>query len=212
MPEATGAHSGALPTTGPADGTGRRRVVSGEPERRTPPGGEPRLDRPERPADWLRQAGRLPHTDPGLPVVNRRDGSPPAGGRRPAPPTGPGDLTEQASGRLAVPDPAAERTAARRPVGPPVDPGADAPTGRRAVRPDASGSTGEQALTYPSPPGDRPARGRGAAAVPAPDATGQRGRAVAGPGPDAPPASDPTGRRRRPPAAPGPDGTAVPGR
>ncbi|MBQ1034626.1 hypothetical protein KBX26_31980, partial [Micromonospora sp. C97] len=107
MPEAPGAHSGAHPTVSPADGTGRRRVVSDEPERRTPPGGEPRVDRPERPADWLRQAGRLPHTDPGLPVVNRREGSPPAGSRRPASPTGPGEHADPASGRLAVADPAA---------------------------------------------------------------------------------------------------------
>lgn len=194
VPEATGAHSGALPTAGPADGTGRRRVVSDEqdrrtePERRTPPGGEPRLgrpDRPERPADWLRQAGRLPHTDPGLQVVNRRDGGPPSGGRRPVPPTGSADLTDTASGRLAVPDPAAEGPSVRRPAGPPVDPGADAPTGRRAVRPDGSGSTGEQALPYPPTPTERPARGRGAAAVPPPDPTGRRGRAVVGPGPDA---------------------------
>ncbi|WCN83704.1 hypothetical protein [Micromonospora sp. LH3U1] len=117
VPEAVGGHSGAMPTVGPADGTGRRRVVPDEPERRTPAGGEPRADRPERPADWLRQAGRLPHTDPGLPVVNRRGGTPPAAGRRPAPAAGTGELADHASGRLAVPDPAAERTAGRRPRG-----------------------------------------------------------------------------------------------
>ncbi|MET7673176.1 hypothetical protein ABZS39_34345, partial [Micromonospora luteifusca] len=203
VPEASGGHSGATPTVGPADGTGRRRAVSDEPERRTPASGEPRVDRPERPADWLRQAGRLPHTDPGLPVVNRRGGTPPAAGTA--------DLVDHTSGRLGVPDPAVERPAGRRPSGPPADPGADAPTGRRVGRPDAPAATGEQALPYSPASGERATRGRGAAA-PGSDPTGRRGRPVAAPGPDATPVPDPNGRRRRPPAEAGPDGPVGPGR
>ncbi|RLP95994.1 hypothetical protein EAD89_00730, partial [Micromonospora sp. BL4] len=192
LPDASTGHTGGTPTVGPADGAGRRRAVPDEQGRRAPAGGEPRADRPERPADWLRQAGRLPHTDPALPVVNRRGGTPPAAERRPAP-AADVDLTGGSTGPLAVPDPAAQRAAGRRPAGPPPDPGANAPTGRRAARPTKPESTGEQPSagpTYPPAAGERP--------------TGRRGAPANTP--------DPSGRRRRPPAEPGNDGPAGPGR
>ncbi|GAB3958736.1 hypothetical protein GCM10027614_76820 [Micromonospora vulcania] len=166
VPDAFTGHSGATPTVGPSEGTGRRRAVPDEQERPAPAGGEPRADRPERPADWLRQAGRLPHTDPGLPVVNRRGGNSPAG-RRPVPPAS--DLNDGSSGRLAVPDPAAEVTANRRPAGPPPDPGAPPPPAAvppapvprippessRAVartrRPAGTGPPGVEAVRCPAP-------------------------------------------------------------
>lgn len=203
VPDASG-HTGAAPTIGPADGTGRRRTVPDEQERRAPAGGEPRTDRPERPADWLRQAGRLPHTDPALPVVNRRGGTPPPAGRRPGPPVGAGDLTDHSPGRLAVPDPAAERGTGRRPAGPPADPAADAPTGRRAVRPGATGDRGDDPYAGPAG-GGRPAPGGGAAGPGAPARGAARstppGRARPAPG-DAPA----TGAGHR-----GPDGPSRPG-
>ncbi|MGC4853021.1 hypothetical protein ACLQ24_06385, partial [Micromonospora sp. DT4] len=187
--------TGAVATGGTAtDGTGRRRAIPDEQERRTPTGGEsqPDLqDRPERPADWLRQAGRLPHTDPGLPVVNRRGNGTPAErpvGRRTAPPPA-GDLNDRSGGPLAVPDPAAERATGRRAAGPPADPGADAPTGRRAARaPESTGEHPTGSVSQPSVTGERAVRRR--------DAPGA--------------APDPINRRRRPSAEPASEGRPGP--
>lgn len=188
--------TGAVPTGGTAtDGTGRRRAVADEQDRRVPTGAEPQpdlRDRPERPADWLRQAGRLPHTDPGLPVVNRRGNAPPAGerpvGRRAATPPA-GDLNDRSGGPLAVPDPAAERATGRRAAGPPADPGADAPTGRRAARaPESTGEHPTGSVSQPSVAGERPVGRRGAPGT----------------------APDPINRRRRPSADPASEGRPGP--
>ncbi|MEH0974185.1 hypothetical protein V6U77_23945, partial [Micromonospora sp. CPCC 205546] len=59
--------------------TGRRRRVAGDDETAG------RTGRPERPADWLRQAGRAHHTDPALPTV-KRSVPPVPGGPSPVPP------------------------------------------------------------------------------------------------------------------------------
>ncbi|MER7417470.1 hypothetical protein ABT346_11930, partial [Micromonospora peucetia] len=61
------------------------RPVEGETGRQRQPG-DSRAGRPERPADWLRQAGRAHHTDPALPTVKRSVPPPVAGGPAPTPP------------------------------------------------------------------------------------------------------------------------------
>ncbi|MEH1170133.1 hypothetical protein V6V47_32635, partial [Micromonospora sp. CPCC 205539] len=218
VPDATTGPTGGTPTLGPTDAPGRRRAAPDEPDRRAP--GEPRADRPERPADWLRQAGRLPHTDPGLPVVNRRGGSPPASAadRRPTSPTG--DLTNPSRGPLAGPDPAADGPAGRR-AGRPIsadptdrslgrlaepDPAANGPTGRpgsppptadpirrrrRPAEADQDGPAGPGRPGAPGERGDAPYPGPAVGGRPAP------GGGPAGPGvPTRGARSAPAGRAR----------------
>ncbi|MGK5523270.1 hypothetical protein ACSNN9_28495, partial [Micromonospora sp. URMC 107] len=121
------------------------RPVDGEAGRRRQPG-DSRTGRPERPADWLRQAGRAHHTDPALPTIKRSVPPPVAGGASPAPPepdqrgaeTGNAPVGRARPG--AQPPRPADATEPGRPVGR-VRPGAEPP------RP-----------ADPSPPGPPPAR------------------------------------------------------
>ncbi|MDG4801573.1 hypothetical protein O7618_13575 [Micromonospora sp. WMMD980] len=186
--------------------------------------GEPRPQRPERPADWLRQAGRTPHTDPAMPAARRPAGPPvdePA-----ARPAGHGPAGRAGAAVPPVRPDQPEPGNRAEPPGVAVPPARSAQSGppRGAVRPGGAPAGVDRAGGGPvrrggPPDGDRTGAGPARGGVPSagPGTSGPHGdpeRSGGIPVGGGRPADDPTPSGGRPPGvgrgAPGPASAPVP--